>query len=452
MNKKYFNSKFQEANKILKSISSNKNEIKTLLSEIKTKKELLNSVFNERMNNAIKKEDRIKTLMDNRHFKFMQMIDFLSADELFEQQGFLVNEDSGFLLSEILKQPKTELFKKSKNPSNDKELIFEFDNNQYSNLMSFGFKDSNGLPITPKSIKIEYNGKTEDFFEPNFRYYNRNSKNVFVNNFYFYPKKILRVYAIFEVIPDFNGSFCDLYSCTFNTDSNNFSEILIKNTKNIKSFNIYKNSDENNVPLIFEFTEDNSIYNPIEFKNQEAVISLSKAVDFKIRMRKDYENVVVKEFTENVKKIISYNDMDIIDNVATFDFQGKIKNYDIVFNQSGYKALKEEMFRVFGDNEKIKSFIVEGANKVYKLKREYVNLINESDQFVDSLIYFDDIDDTKENNALFNFYINEKDKKIYFASFFKQFNFFLELENEVVVDNISANLLTPYVFDLQIKG
>lgn len=452
MNKKYFNSKFQEAKKILENISKNKNEIKVLLSEISTKKELLNSVFNERMSNAIKKEDKIKTLMDNRHFKFMQIIDFLKKDDLYDQQGFIINEDSGFLLSEILKQPKTGLFKKSKNPSNDKELIFEFDNNQYSNLMSFGFKDTNGLPIAPKIIRVEYNGKTEDFFEPNFRYYNRNSKNVFVNNFYFYPKKILRVYATFDVVPDFNGSFCDLYSCTFNTDSNNFVEILIKNTKNIKSFNIYKNSDENNVPLIFEFTEDNSVYTPIEFKNQEAVITLSKAVDFKIRMKKDYENVVVKEFTESAKYIISYNDMDIINNVATFDFAGKIKSYDIVFSQSGYKALKEEMFRVFGDNEKISTFITEGANKVYKLKKEYVNLINEADQFVEGLIYFDEIDDVKDNNALFNFYINEQDKKIYFANFFKAFNFYLELENEIVVDNISANLLTPYVFDLQIKG
>ncbi|MGL5716498.1 MAG: hypothetical protein ACRCXX_14275 [Cetobacterium sp.] len=452
MNKKYFNSKFKEANATLKKITAHKTDIHNLISEIKTKKELLNAVFNERMSNAIKKEDRIKTLMDNRHFKFMKMVDFLSAEDLFEQQGFLINEDSGFLLSEILKQPKTDLFKKSKNPSNDKELIFEFDNNQYSNLMSFSFKDVNGLPITPKNVRVEYNGKTEDFFEPNFRYYNRNSKNVFVNNFFFYPKKILKVYATFDVTPDFNTSFCDLYSCSFNTDSNNFAEILISNSKGIKNFNIYKNSDENNVPLIFEFTEDNSVYNPIEFKNQEAVISLSNAVDFKIRIRKDYENVVVKEFTEVVKNIISYNDMDIINNVATFDFQGRIKNFDVVFSQSGYRLLKEEMFRVFGDNEKIDSFIMEGANKVYKLKREYVNLINESDPFIDSLIYFDSIDDAKDNNALFNFYINEKDKKLHFANFFKEFSFFLELENEVVVDNISANLLTPYVFDLQIKG
>lgn len=451
MNKKHFNSKFKEAHRLLLDIESIKSEISQIVSEIATKKELLNTSFNERMNYSIMKEERIKTLMDNRHFKFMKIIDFLLKKDVSESQGFEVNEDSGFAISEIVKKPEINLFKKSINPSNSKEIIFEFDNSKYSNLISFSFKNKYGLPVTPKNIKVEYNGRIEDFFEPNFRYYNRNAKNIYVNNFYFYPKKILRIYAEFDTEFDFSTSSVSLYSCSFNIDSNNFLDLNVENTHDIKTFNIFKNTDETNVPLKFELTEDNSTYHPITFKNQEAAITLQNHSNFKIRVIKDYENVQVKEFTEVKKQSISHSSMAVVDNVATFDTEGKIKNYDIVFTQSAYKKLREALGTIFGDNNKISEFISD-TDKIFKLKKEYVSLINETNDYINNMIYFDDVEGLKEDPKMFNFYINERTRKLYFSNFFKDYNFFLELENEIVVENIGPELLTPYVFDIQIKG
>lgn len=451
MNKKHFNSKFNEAYLILSEISNLKGEIEDIKSEISTKKDLLNTVFNERMNYSITKEERIKTLMDNRHFKYMKIIDFLLESDVSEQQGFMVNEDSGFIMSEILKKPEINLFKKSINPSNKNEMIFEFDNSSYSNLISFSFKNKAGIPVTPKNVKMEYNGRIEDFFEPNFRYYNRNAKNIYVNNFYFYPKKVLRVFAEFDEEFDFNTSNVSLFSCSFNVDQNNFFDINIENKNDISVFNIFKNTDETNVPLIFEYTEDNSNYNKIEFKNQEAVISLENSSNFKLRVKKDYSNTNIKEFTEIKKQSIAQKSMAIVDNICTFETDGKIKNYDIVFTQGAYKKLRDAIGTVFGDNNKISDFI-SSNDKVFKVKKEYVSIINEASESINNMIYFDDLEGLKDDNSLFNFYINERTKKLYFSNFFKEYNFFLELESEIVVENIGPDLLTPYVFDIQIKG
>ncbi|MGL5768146.1 MAG: hypothetical protein ACRCX8_21135 [Sarcina sp.] len=450
MNKKYFNAKYSEAAKTLDEISVLKKQIETLKNEVSSKKDVLNTAFQNKMALSSKKEKKIKSLMDNRHFRYMKMVDFLSNEDINEIQGFSVNKDSGFVMSELVKTPEVNLFSKSINPSNNKEIIFEFDNNSYSNLMSFSFKDKGGLPITPKNIRIEYNGIIEDFFEPNFRYYNRNASNIYVNNFFYYPKKILRVYATFVGDYDFNSAKCSLYGCSFNTDINSYIDIPIKNNSNIASFNIFKSTDETNVPLVFEYTEDNSNYKSIKFDKQEAVIVLDKNSDFKIKIKKDYENVKQKEFTENIKTSTNINNMEVIDNVRTFNMSGKIVDFDIVFTQGSYKKIREDIKNVFG-NDVIQDFITT-ENGVYKIRKEYVSLINEPTDSIKNLIYHDDISATKEDKTLFNFYVDEQDKKIHFSSFMLNYSFFLQLENEIVIDSVPIDMLTPYLFDLQIKG
>ncbi|MGL5715288.1 MAG: hypothetical protein ACRCX2_19885 [Paraclostridium sp.] len=451
MNKKYFNAKYTEAFSVINDISKLKNEIDVLKNEVSSKKEVLNSSYQNKMSLSNQKEKKIKSLMDNRHFRYMKMIDFLSNTDIEEMQGFSINEDSGFIMSEITKKPEVNLFSKSINPSNNKEIIFEFDNSVYSNLLSFTFKDKSGLPIAPKKIRIEYNGIIEDFFEPNFRYYNRNASNVYVNNFFFYPKKILRIYATFSGDYDFNNSKCSLYACSFNTDANSYIDIPVSNNSNISSFNIFKSTDETNVPLVFEYTEDNSTYKEIKFDKQEAVILLEKFSDFKIKVKKNYENVKQKEFTENVKININVNDMDVVNNVRTFNMNGKIIDFDIIFTQSSYKRLREDVKNAFNGTDTISEFIL-NDNGVYKVRKEFVSLINEPSDSINNLIFNDDINSLKDDKSLFNFYVDEQDKVIHFSSFMENYSFFLKLENEIVVDSVPSDMLTPYLFDLQIKG
>lgn len=451
MNKKYFNAKYSEASNVLTEIDILKREISTLRNEIASKKEVLNTAYQNKMSLSSQKEKKIKSLMDNRHFRYMKMIDFLSEEDIEGIQGFSVNDDSGFVISDVVKTPEVNLFSKSVNPSNNKEIIFEFDNNSYSNLMSFSFKDPSGLPVTPKNIRIEYSGITEDFFEPNFRYYNRNSANVYVNNFFFYPKKILRVYATFTGDYDFSSAKCSLFSCSFSTDTNSFIDIPIKNSSGISNFNIFKSTDETNVPLIFGYTEDNSTYKEITFDKQEAVITLENNSDFKIKVKKDYENVEQKEFTETVKSSTNVNDMEVIENVRTFDMSGKIVDFDVVFTQAAYKKIREDIKNIFNNEDVISDFIILD-NGVYKVRKEYISLINEPTESINNLIYSDDISALVDDKSLFNFYVDELDKKFHFASFMLNYNFFLKLENEIVIDSVPIDMLTPYLFDLQIKG
>ncbi|MGL6101024.1 MAG: hypothetical protein ACRC0G_15555 [Fusobacteriaceae bacterium] len=451
MDKKYFNAKYKEASSLVSGISELKKELEILKSEISIKKDIKNSSYLEKINNSTKKENRIKALMDNRHFRYMKMIDFITEDDITTKQGFFINKDSGFVIPEIIKNPEIKLFNKTINPSNKSEVIFEFENSVYSNLLSFSFKDKNSLPITPKNIRIEYNDNVEDFFEPNFRYYNRNAKNVYVNNFFFYPKKILKVIVTFFEDYDYESAKCSLYSCSFNISKDSFMEIAIKNTGKINNFNIFKNSDETNVPLIFEFTEDNSIYKEISFKNQESVISLENSSDFNIRLRNDYENVEQKEFTENRKMSILVSDMSVTNNIHYFELSGKIINFDIAFSNSSYKKIRDEFTELFGDTVNIEKFLV-NENNVYKVRKEFVSIINEPTEDILNLVLQDDLSELKENDALFNFYVDEKEKSLHFSSFMKNYTFFLQLETEVIIDSIPNDMLTPYLFDLQIKG
>ncbi|MGL5712403.1 MAG: hypothetical protein ACRCX2_05235 [Paraclostridium sp.] len=451
MNKKYFNTKFSEAAEILKSISSLKKEIENLKSEISVKKDVLNSAYINKLHLSSQKENRIKSLMDNRHFRYMKMVDFITEEDVFEKQGFSVNKDSGFVISEIIKKPEVKLFNKMINPSNTKELIFEYETTSYSNLLSFSFKSKAGLPITPKNIKLEYGNNIEDFFEPNFRYYNRNASNVYVNNFFFYPKKITKIYVTFNEDYDLNSANCSLYSCSFNLSKDSFMDVDVKNTGKISNFNIFKNSDENNVPLIFEFTEDNSVYKSVVFEKQEAVIELEKNNDFKIRIKSDYESVEQKEFTETKKTNISVKDMVVIENVHSFDMIGKIINFDVVLTQSAYKKLRDDFTKCF-DDEMLLTDFVSNENGVFKVKKEFVSIVNEPTEDILNMILQDDLSELKNNKGMFNFYIHEKDKRIYFSSFMLEYNFFLQLETEFVVDSIPNDMLTPFLFDLQIKG
>ncbi|MGL5962842.1 MAG: hypothetical protein ACRCZ2_00350 [Fusobacteriaceae bacterium] len=451
MNKKYFNAKYEESSNFLSEITKLKKDIVSLKSEISIKKDVMNNAYLNKINLSSKKEKRIKALMDNRHFRFMKMIDFISEEDIETKQGFAINKDSGFVVPEVIKSPEVKLFNKMINPSNPKEIIFEFENTVYSNLMSFSFKDKDSLPLTPKNIKIEYNGNSEDFFEPNFRYYNRNATNVFVNNFFFYPKKILKVFVTFSGDYDFNSAKCNLYSCSFNISKDSFMDISIKNTGKIENFNIFKNSDETNVPFVFEYTEDNSLYKPIEFEKQEAVVSLDNSSDFKIRVRNDYENVEQKEFTEIKKTSISIKEMSVVNNARCFDMVGKITNFDIAITQGSYKKMRDKFIEVFDESLNIDKFI-SNENGVFKVRKEFISIVNEPSDDILNMILQDDISELKENESIFNFYVDEKDKNIYFSSFMLEYSFFLQLENEIVVDSIPNDMLTPYLFDLQIKG
>ncbi|MGL5713191.1 MAG: hypothetical protein ACRCX2_09245 [Paraclostridium sp.] len=458
MNVNLFNLIFEEFKKEMEEIKSLKIDIKKLEDENKNKIIRNQNVFDESMQLLNNKELQVKNLMENKHFTFIKYLDFIDARNIESNNGMELNTDLGFLTAGISKTTDIELYKKS--ISNEgKTLTFEFDETSYSNRIDFSFKIKNGLPIAPSKTTIEYSRVTETLFEPNFRYYNRNRADIFNNTFFYYPKKIKKVIFEFDEQVIFENALCTLKTCEYDTDENKEVVLRVNNEKGIKSFNLSKITDESFVPLEFLLSEDNLEYKTIEFNDQrESVLIIKEGLPFNIKIKTRYDLVKRNAQYDTYKEVIPKNSLIRENGYLKFDKDDNAYNLDVNLTHSSYVSLKrmiDELVYPDGTQPSDRMTIddvIEIDGGIYRFKKNLILVTNDVDEKANSMIYQDDFSIVANDKFYLNFILDVKNNRIYFSEFMDQFNFYVELGFEKMKEMVSENLMTPYVFNLSLKG
>jgi hypothetical protein len=449
MNIDIFNLYFKKLSKELEEISALKKEINQFETTISEKKARNENAYNSLMADLVIKENSIKTLMENKHFSFIKYLDLIDDRDIKSISGMELHDSLGFLTVE--KTNRTAIEEESKVQSSDKlSIYFTFNDSNYSNEIEYSFKNENGLPNVPSSIKIEHDDYTSSFFEPNFRYYNRNRADIFTNTYYFHPKKISKVIFEFDEPPVLSSGYCKLYACEYDTSEGSNVVFDIVNEKKLNSFNLYKTTDEDYVPLLFSYSEDNITYNDITFSGREAVILLVGNGDFTIKVKPDYSNIYQKEETEVVSEIIPRSSMTRSKGITTFSLEGTPKDFDIIFSYSAYNLLKSKLEQL---SSEIKiDDLIQIEDSVYKVKKNFIITTDKITDKEKKLMYFDDVAILAEDISYFTFTLDKNNNALYYPEFMEEFTFYGEIKIEQIKEKIDDSLITPYIFDLSLKG
>lgn len=449
MNKNEFSVIINEINSISSQIIEKKIFIDDLLKENEQKKDRNYLEYNKRFDELDKKTTSIKLLIDNK-FRFSKYIDFIDSRDILELKNFDLNTDLGCVVKKANNIIEV-LSSKKIIDINNKKITYIYDDPSISNSIKYSFYASDsGLPLTPISIKVTYKDNEDDLFEPHFRYYNRNNSLSFENTFLFEPKKINKV--VFEFDKDVNGTnaLCKLYSTQYSLEDN-YMFINVENPYNIKNFNISKKTNELVVPLVFEYSEDNSNFKTIEFKNGEGIISLEQGKAFTIKAYADNSSIDISEEYEAEKMEIYSEDIKgtfgkyiISDNEVT-----NLNNIRVIFPLSTYNKIKEDTKSLSNVNL---SEIINYEDGVYYLKNDYIKSITDISDDINSLKYIDDISILESDLKYFSFYVNSATKNIYCSSFMNDYPFFITFSYEKLMDKIDEMYYTAYIFELSIKG
>ena len=449
MNKDIINGYLKIINETVKNISLKKNEIDKLLYENNQKTIRNEKRYKEIIDEIGQKETKIKSMMDNKYYKYIQLVDFINENNIKELSGFEINKN-GALVETPEKRTLNSFYDKQVNSSN-KEIIYYFNPEIIYNELEYCFYNINGVPITPEKIIIYYNEFEENFYESYFRYYNRYITNTFTNNFLFTPKNIKKIKFIFNDIVDSKNDLCLLYTNEYSsTDNNNYATLYFSNFNSLKNFNIYKNSNEK-IPFKISFSEDNIEYKDIVFTNNEAVISLNNSESFTIRIQSDYENFEREEVTISSSSMLEVSGLTKVDQTNSsfyLNIDGTINDCDIIFPFSSYKILKDEFDKLELD---IRDYITEKEN-LYYLNKQFIIFFKESNEEIKKLKFYDDISILSKDKTFFNIYINLTNNILYIPAFLNNFNSSLSIIYETAKEQIDAKYYTPMLFDISVKG
>lgn len=445
----------KEINNVVSEIQLKKQNIEKL-KKINAKKKSMNyNKYLSRVNELEKTEQSIKSLMENKYFKYIKHIDFTSELDVSSLNGFSLNKELGCIL-------KTEKDRQIIYPintivsSDERKITYIYDKDvKISNILCYSFySKDNGIPLIPTSIKVTYKDNEDNFYEPHFRFYNRNNINSFVNIFPFQPKKISKLVFEFKENVNVNNAKCDLYSASYYVSDNDNSIIIeIENENNLSNFNFSRKSEESIVPLLYFYSEDNINFKEIEFNNsEEALINLENNSNFFIKIISDDKNINVLEeviikttelYSEELES--SFGVYKIPSNITT-----NLSNLKITFPLSTYSKLKEKFSKL--NDVDIQEFITIDNDDIYTLNSEYIDYIVSVDEKVNKLKYIDDISVLEDNKKYFTVYVDTNNMKIYFSSFMQEFNFFLEIQYQSVSEQIDKSYYTPYLFSISLKG
>lgn len=454
MNKSSIDVMLKEINNLLIQIQEKKNKIKEL-KQINSQKSSLNyNKYMERITELDNTEQSIKMLMENKYFKYIKHIDF--TDDLYIKQlnGFQLNKDLGCIIKS--EENKYEISYINRIISSDqKKVTYVYaDGSEISNILDYSFYSlKNGIPLTPTSIKISYNDNEDLFYEPHFRFYNRNNKTSFINSFPFQPKQISKIIFEFDEEINTNNCYCKLFSATYSILEDNYILIEIKNENKLNSFNISLETEDTVINFKYFFSEDNINFKEFSFEEgPETILKLKNNSNFFIKIVADNENVNIKEET-TINKTELYSN-EIKDNFGIYsiplNITSEISSIKITFPISSYKILKEKMSKLSEVN--IDDYISEETSGLYVLKNEFIDYINSTDEKINNLKYIDDISILETDKKYFNFYVDNKKMKIYTASFMDEINFFVEMQYPSVSNHIDKMFYTPYLFSISLKG
>lgn len=449
MNKEVINRYLNSINKTIKNIALNKTKIELLLEEINKKQIRNENQFDTVINEITEKENKIKSLMDNKYFKYIQFVDFINENNLLELNGFEINKN-GALVEKPIKRTANYFLEKQVN-SDKKEIIYSFNSEIIYNELEYSFYNSKGVPIIPKNIFIYYDDFEESFYESFFRFYNRFVSNSFLNNFLFTPKNIKKIRFIFNDTINSENDLCILYTNEYKSEGNsNYTLLSFSNYNSINSFNIYKNSQEN-IPLKFYYSENNIDFEEIKFNNNESVFSLSNSSNFIIKIKSDYENFKVNEVS--ISDNVSLDLSSLISNDQTktsykLNLDGKIEDVDIIIPFSSYILFEEKLKNA---NVNISDFIIEKDN-LYFLDKKYIFLIKEENENVKKMKFYDDVGILSKNPSFCNIYVDVINNNVYIPFFLNDYKISFAINYETAKEQISSKYYTPMLFDLSIKG
>lgn len=454
MNKSNIDVMLKEINNLLIQIQEKKNKIKEL-KQINSQKSSLNyNKYIERITELDNTEQSIKMLMENKYFKYIKHIDF--TDDLYVKQlnGFQLNKDLGCIIKSEENKYEISYTNRIISPDQKKVTYIYADGSEISNILDYSFYSlKKGIPLIPTSIRISYNDNEDLFYEPHFRFYNRNNKTSFINSFPFQPKQISKIIFDFDEEININNCYCKLFSATYSILEDNYILIEIENENKLNNFNISLKTEDSVINFKYFFSEDNINFEEFSFEEgPETILRLKNNSNFFIKIVADNENVNIKEET-TIKKTELYSN-EIKDNFGIYsiplNITSEINSIRITFPISSYKILKEKMSKLSEVN--IDDYILEETSGLYVLKNEFIDYINSIDEKINNLKYIDDISILETDKKYFNFYVDSKKMKIYTSSFMDEINFFIEMQYPSVSNHIDKMFYTPYLFSISLKG
>lgn len=441
----------QSINDLIVKIKEINVSIEKLLKENQSKKNRNYEEYNKRVALLDKKISSIKLLSDNKNFKFISHLDFIDDRNIGELKEFERVNDLGCLTKTVVNKQEIRYLKKILDTSK-KKITYVFDEPIVSNAITYSFySEETGLPITPSSVEIVYKDNIDNLFEPHFRFYNRNNTTSFENFFLYEPKKISKVIFTFDKEINSNNDLCKLYSIQYSMEEDNYVLLNIENTYNVPEFNIFKRTNEINVPLVFEYSEDNINFNPIEFKGNDGNIILEKSGNFSIRISADNNNIELQDSYElGSSEIYS---QDIKESFGKYYIKEEsmqtLNDVTIILPISTYKKLKEDVSKLNG--VKIDD-LVEELNGIYKVKVSFIRYVSEVTSDIENLKYIDDVIALETTLNYFNFYVDTINKKIYSSSFIDNYPFFLYFSFKKSVEQTEKHYYTPIIFEISLKG
>lgn len=435
-------------NKTQEEITEQKIKISSLENERNNKKERNTQKFQIRFEQIDKNEKEIKSLSDNRFFNYIKLFDFLDNNDITQNKDFEVNEELGCLV----KRPKsiTEINISNNDIGLDgKSISYKIKEKYPINSMEYSFysKETN-LPLVPKNIIIKYDDYVDNFFENYFRYFNLNNKNNFISRYIFEPKMIKEIVFNFDEEINKENHYLKIFSIKYK--DKNFVKILIKNIKQIKTFNITKKSNEAFKKLIFSYSEDDEIYNEIKFNNNESVFNLNNANDFIIKIEDNEDEVKQNNNTIIKEKILESKD--IIFGKGIFALRNNdisIESIKITLPFSSSEKLREKFIEL----EKNIDDYFENSAGVITLKQNKIKNITETfDDVISQLKFLDDEKSIKDNENALNFYFDKEKSLLYTSAFFNKYDFYVNYQYKEKQSIIDSEYFTPILFEFSLKG
>lgn len=447
MNIKYFNSLFTKYKNCYEELKPILENIKSLENDIIEKKARNNKTYERTIVVAKEKEEYIKNNSDNKFNTFIKYIDFLNDEDIYDSTNFTINEKTGSLIksengSAIYIKPDTLTY------SGDNIFLeCTFNKSTYFNEINYEFYNNFGVPIVPDKITVVNEGIETIFYEPNFRYFNLNNKN-FDNTFYFTAKKINSVRFYFS--EPINKTYTKV-SLRTQKYSDSIGDYIILTTKLngvLNSYNIFKNSDEYNIPFKYSYSFDNVTYNDFEFDefNKYLLTGTKGFEQLFIKIKSDYEAYNAENKYEivlnNYKSGMIYSDEVIMQLNSSSTI-----SYKITFTHSQYKKLKSAFDEAALD---INNFINQNKAGVYVVNTAFLKRANTYD--ASNLYYYDDIDILKTEPEKFSFILDESKNQIFVSAFMHKFDYLINTESKNFLVGIDRTLFTPSIFDISIKG
>ncbi|MGL5716654.1 hypothetical protein [Cetobacterium sp.] len=438
--------KFAEINSLTNEILLKQDKIKFLENLVKNKENNNEALFTNILKDLSQKESDVQKLLGNKIYKNIKYVDFLSKDELIENNGLDIFEKAGMLLSETT--ARNEILILNKKISGDrKQIEFTFSSDDFSNEIEFSFYNKINLPLSPKSVIFIMEEESEELNEPSYRYYNRNEIDTFVNNFYFYPRKIQKILINFEDEINTNNYVFKLLKNNFNTNENSFAKVKVDLDKNIRNVNIFINSEDDFVPIKYLYSTNNLEYEELKLDGKKGNVDVNKSQTLFLQFKPDYKNIKQKD----KKQLLSATEESIKIKQSPILYplnnQLKIKLNKIIFSSLNRKNLFEKMEYYKVD---ITNFIEE-IEGIYSLKPEFIVEIKETTKVQQNLLYEDDISILKTKPEKMNFYFNTITNEIMTPAFLDDFDFFIDYLYEENVEYLDPSLISPYIFDISIK-